>query len=384
MQFILSKISALLLIVASLSGVCHAQTYAITASYFSGRDQIDDRASAVCIGNSPGGRSLLLTVKHAVSEQNVRVWISADGEWIPVTRILRHPTADLAALECDRQLPGVLFSDSTPIGETVTVTGYGPTYAHTTDGFRFVGRIEEQKILRGDDGSHAMPGDSGGPVLCQTHKGLSLVGIVSKHEGDRPARSRKTYASTRARTGFVPAETISSFVQTQYGCQNGLCPIQIRPQVVQPVGPLGFPRGPARVIRIAEPVPPTYIPVRPPQRDPAPPAPTTGYTGPMGPQGRDGRSVTPDQVETIVNAWLDNNLERLRGEPGPQGPPGPAGTTANSADLTRVNQRLTDIERRPFRMVISSDGTVIDDESYAPGEPVVLDLKRLRSVSGGN
>ncbi len=381
MRNISAKISAICLLIALLPGVCQAQTYAITTRYTSGSDQITDRATAVCIGNSPGGRSLLLTVKHAVSGADAAVWIANDGHWIRVTRIVRHDTEDLAALECDAELPGVLFASTTPIGDAVTVTGFGPQFASTTDGFRFFGRIEEPEILRGDDGSHAMPGDSGGPVLCKIDGEPTLVGIVCDHEGERPARSRRTYSSTRARTGFVSAETIARFVVSQYGCRNGLCPIQIRPQVVQPVGPLGFPRGPARVIGIAEPVPPIYRPVTPD------PDSSSMRRGDAGPPGRDGRSVTPQQVEAVVNAWLDSNLARLRGEPGPQGPPGPAGRdgiagkACDPADLARVNERLTDIERRPFRMVISSDGHVIDDETYAPGEPVVLDLQRLRKRS---
>lgn len=72
------------------------------------------------------------------------------------------------------------------------------------------------------------------------------------------------------------------------------------------------------------------------------------------------------QVEAVVNAWLDANIDQLR-QP--------------ASDLTSVESRLKAVEERKFRIVISSDGKIIDDETYAAGEPVVLDLKRLRSVS---
>jgi hypothetical protein len=100
-----------------------------------------------------------------------------------------------------------------------------------------------------------------------------------------------------------------------------------------------------------------------------------GPAGPQGPPGRDGRSVTQAEVESIVNAWLDANRDQLRG---PQGPPGPAGSSASTAAL---ETRLTSLEQRPFRIILSSDGKIVDDETYPAGSPVVLDLKRLRSGS---
>jgi hypothetical protein len=72
------------------------------------------------------------------------------------------------------------------------------------------------------------------------------------------------------------------------------------------------------------------------------------------------------QVESVVNAWLDSNIDQLRQPP---------------VDLTSVESRLKVLEERKFRIILSSNGKVVDDETYEPGEPVVLDLKRLRSVS---
>ena len=98
------------------------------------------------------------------------------------------------------------------------------------------------------------------------------------------------------------------------------------------------------------------------------------------PRGEPGLSVTQQQVEATVNAWLDSNRDALRG---PAGPPGPPGRDCEPSDNSGLDARLTELEQRPFRMILASDGKVIDDESYEPGSPVVLDLKRLRSVSGG-
>jgi hypothetical protein len=154
----------------------------------------------------------------------------------------------------------------------------------------------------------------------------------------------------------------------------------------------GIPVGPPRVVGIAEPAPQTYIPQPQPQQIPQQPQThyvqgergPAGPAGPQGPPGRDGKNVNQEQLEAIVTAWLDSNRDALRGEPGPPGDPGPAGRDGNSADpdeLTAIASRLGELETRPFRIVISSEGKVIDDETYAPGEPVVLDLQRLRKRS---
>ncbi len=74
----------------------------------------------------------------------------------------------------------------------------------------------------------------------------------------------------------------------------------------------------------------------------------TGRTGPMGPPGR-------------------------KGERGPQGPPGV------SPDLTPLIQRIEALEKQK-REVVLMDGetkTVIDRESYAADEPIILDVRQL-------
>ena len=64
--------------------------------------------------------------------------------------------------------------------------------------------------------------------------------------------------------------------------------------------------------------------VQGPQGDPGP-------AGPQGPQGKpgrdgvDGRTPSDEQIRSIVNEWLEENRESLRGERGPQGERGPAG-----------------------------------------------------------
>lgn len=384
----------LLLFSGCCVSTCPADIYHIDAVEMIDGKKVDGNGTAVCVA-SVEGRSVLLTAKHVVLNSQNNTWVAVDGRWVLAHDIRLHPTADLATLEVDVKLSATPIGEDPRAGDAVTVAGFGPALHKQSDGTTFTGTIEsvdddETYTLFGSDGNHVIPGDSGGAVMC----GNTVVGIASWHDGKpEDSRSRRTVMSrSRIRTGFVGCRTITRFVETQYGrCGPGGCPIQIRPHVQQPFfGP--FPVGPPRVIGIAEPVPQQYVPVPNPQYDvqPAPrpqPQPQVEYIqgppGPRGPagapgqRGESGTSVTQEQVEAVVNAWLDSNREALRGEPGPAGPNG------NSANTEAIESRLAELERRPFRIIISSDGKVVDDETYAPGEPVVLDLKRLRSVSGG-
>jgi len=210
-----------------------------------------------------------------------------------------------------------------------------------------------------------------------------VVGVISGY--DTPYQQttyRSDYAEQRLKTRYTGVVKIRECLQQCYqSCPPGGCRIWIRNEYRQPIGFLGMPAGPPQRVQVAEPVPRVFVPEDQPQRPIPGQISVQGPPGPQGPPGRDGRSVTQAEVEAVVNAWLDANRDQLRGPAGPQGPPGPSGGSASTAAL---ETRLTSLEQRPFRIILSSDGKVIDDETYKPGEPVVLDLKRLRSVSDAN
>jgi len=92
-----------------------------------------------------------------------------------------------------------------------------------------------------------------------------------------------------------------------------------------------------------------------------------------------------DTVEPVTTSPLGTDIPRgLVGAQGPQGPTGPAGPAGGSASTAALETRLTSLEQRPFRIILSSDGKIVDDETYPAGSPVVLDLKRLRSGSNAD
>lgn len=327
--------------------------------------------TAVCVGHTPEGASVLLTAKHnfrgARSGQ-----IFDDGRWIVAEKINQHPSEDVLSFEVAVSVPALELADAERIGETVEIRGYGPEY-HGRKASAFWGVMETNHIA-GRAGLHPIPGDSGGPVLQNER----VVGII---QGYFETAYRSDRAQERLSTSYAGLTSIRECLQQCYQpCPSSGCKIWIRNEYRQPIGFLGLPRVPVQRVQVAEPVPRVYVPEDQPRVNQPAPVTMGGPLGPQGPPGQDGRSITREEVENIVNAWLDANRESLVGPPGPQGPPGASGTAAN---VTHLESRLTVLEQRPFRIILSSDGQIVDDETYRPGEPVVLDLKRLRSVSGG-
>jgi hypothetical protein len=368
---------AVVVCLLACAGDSQADVYPIEISYLRNGQHVEESGTAVCVGSSEG-RSTLLTAGHVVADRPGSVWVSNRREWIAARQTFVHPTADLAIVEVDAALNVTPISDRTPAGAQVLVAGYGPALNRSGESFGFRATLTSDSTLRGEDGEHVIPGDSGGPVLCDTEQGPTVIGIVTHYVDERPAATRHDLRGTE--TGFVPAETLVAFIQTQYGrrCPPGGCPIRIRPQIQQPMIGIGIPVGPPKIVDTIEPAPVRLAPQTIYQQGPAGPA------GPPGPQGPAGKNVNQEQVEAVVNAWLDANRDQLRGPAGPPGPPGPAGAAGaagHSPGVSGLEKRLSDLERRPFRIVLSSDGKIVDDETYAPGEPVVLDLKRLRSMS---
>ena len=327
--------------------------------------------TAVCVGHTPEGASVLLTAKHNFRGARGGE-IFHDGRWIVAEQINQHPSEDVLSFEVAANVPALELAESEQIGQPVEIRGYGPEY-HGRKASAFWG-VMETGYVAGGNGLHPIPGDSGGPVL-QSEK---VVGIV---KGYFETAYRSDRAQERLSTSYAGLTSIRECLQQCYQpCPPGGCKIWIHDEYRQRIGPLGFPRGPVQRVQVAQPAPRVYVPEDQAQASGPRTIATQGPPGPQGPPGRDGRSITREEVENIVNAWLDANRESLVGPPGPQGPPGASGTAAN---VTHLESRLTFLEQRPFRIILSSDGQIVDDETYRPGEPVVLDLKRLRSVSGG-
>ncbi len=337
------------------------------------------KATAFSIGETSDGQGVYLTAKHNLRGAT-RIKIKVRGKWYIGSQINQHPLADVASFEAPVLVDSLKIGDEQP-GQPVTIPGFGPEYFGRTPS-SFCG-VLETGYVSGERGLHPIPGDSGAPVVIGEN---TVVGVVKGYETPyQQTTFRSDYAEQRLKTVYTGVIKIRECLQQCYqSCPPSGCRIWIRNEYRQPIGFLGMPAGPPQRVQVAEPVPRVFVPEDQQQR----PVPDQisiqgppGPAGPTGPPGRDGRSVTQAEVEAVVNAWLDANRDQLRGPAGPQGPPGPAGSAASTAAL---ETRLTTLEQRPFRIILSSEGRIVDDETYAAGAPVVLDLKRLRSGSNAD
>jgi hypothetical protein len=358
-----------------LAGLASAQVVRLTVNGEENGQPFEGYATATCIGHTDYGSGVFLTAGHNFRDAH-RGYIQTGGRWRKIDRVNEHPSADVATFEVSdcQSVPAIELAESEQIGGTVCIPGFGPEYQGGSAG-EFCGQLGTD-LIQGFGGLHPVQGDSGAPAI----QGGRVVAVVVGHETYSQTRARSDNAEAQLGTVYVPLRTVRECLNRVYQqCPPSGCKIWIRREVRQPVGFLGLPYGPPQVVGVAEPVPQTFVPEqsqRPvPRPDPISVQGPPGSPGPQGPPGRDGRSVTQSEVESIVNAWLDANRDSLRGPAGPQGPAG------SGVSVAQFESRLTTLEQRPFRIILSSDGKIVDDETYKPGEPVVLDLKRLRSVS---
>lgn len=355
------RLLSLMMFVGCCGGECRAQIVRLSVSDDSGEI---GKATAVCIGQCDGG-SVFLTARHNFRDAT-RAKVKIRGNWIRVRSVNRSRSHDVASFEAEADCDQIPVADSVEPGVRVRCGGFGPEYWGSGEAGDFHGTLMSSEI-RGDGGLHPIQGDSGGPVIAEDR----VVGIVC---GYVSTVARTDDASRNYPTVYAGLSEIRECLQQVYQrCPPGGCPIYIRPEIRQPVVGIGIPVGPPQVVGVATPVPPQRlcptpdpISVTGPQgeRGPAGPA---GVPGPPGPAGL---SVTQQQVEAVVNAWLESNIDRIKG---PQG---------DAANTSALESRVTALENRRLRFIVSNGDKIIDDESYSvnTGEPVVLNVRRIQSA----
>lgn len=350
-----------------LPSIAQAESVYLCCSQIRNGNQVEQLGTAVCVGRD-GSTAILVTCRHNIADNPRSVWLQINKRWQRCDAVSLHPTEDLAICEIQADLKVSPIADADlPPGSEVLVEGAGPTANRTRERIAFAGVVESSDSLIGSSGDHAIPGDSGGPVFSDS----CVVGIVTAVEmtnGQRtPPRSRREMRG--AKSLFVPASKVRAWLETQYQCGPQGCPIVVRPIVRQPMIGIGIPVGPPQVIGVAEPAPRRYVPEGSRPSVPAQPSVTQGPAGPQGPPGpagppgRDGQDVSREHVEAVINAWLEANVDRMQ------------------PDITALESRLDTLERRSTRVILSEAGKVIDDETYAAGEPIVLDIRRLKAGS---
>ncbi len=370
------------------------------------------KGTAVCVGRTEADGQLFVTCRHNF-EDGPDGRILFKGRSYPIENLDLSETEDLACFTSSaRTKPLPIFEGSLTQGAPVEVPGFGPMFHGRGDSMLIRhGRVEDLELVVNSD-SQVVPGDSGCPVVYEDR----TVGIVRAFFNDSPRE-----------TQIIPAVKVHKFLtRCQWQCGPSGC--YIRQRVRQPIAGVVIPIGPPQIETqiIPAPVQPRPAPRPIPDENFESPKIVQGPRGERGPQGergekgpagrdgadgRDGSGPDPKQVEEIVVAWLEANREQLKGDPGERGLIGVPSepelqavidtwvarnddrirdlivqivreqlqAEGKSFDSTAIEKRLTAMEKRPLKVVITEDGKIKDEEDYLPGEPVVFDLARLRA-----
>ena len=81
------------------------------------------------------------------------------------------------------------------------------------------------------------------------------------------------------------------------------------------------------------------------------------------------------EIAAVIDLWISRNDAKIR-----EYIRHVIQEQNEAAESGELEERLTRLEKQKLRMMVV-DGTtkdVLDDESYSPGEPVILDIRRLR------
>jgi S1-C subfamily serine protease len=355
-------------------------------------------------GFSHGGSGVYLGDRYVATAHHVPEGTSGrgvvhfrDGTQIGCTVNGRDTKWDQCILTLDREhptLPGVDIATENPrVGDELYSAGFGA-------GFRIFGG---QVTGFSGNGSGAfdwvnhrqqsVQGDSGGPIFNQTGQ---LVGCLwgagtGETVGTTTSRFRIFIKPLFPRLAQWRANRIGRQIAgVGFECPDGSCQQQPSQQGGRPVQ-----QEPGAQPTPVEPDLDSGTSLRPPLNCPPGPQGPKGEPGKDGKDGRDGQ-VTEEHLASIVAAVVSNlkNDPSTRGPKGdtgqvgptgPTGPPGKDGQGVTPEQLAALKaELLAEIQHPNIRVVIGNGGKIVDDETYRPGEPIVLDIEALVRAANAN
>lgn len=350
---------------------------------FEGPSETHRSAVRVSVGSQGGSGTIIgttgpgcvvLTNRH-VAEVGGRCAMTLqcttlDGQRFSGKYLGSHEPLDLAVYLVERNdLPTLaVSSEDVPIGETVTVMAFGGPNHHKATFRPFVApTIRGHAKVAVDAGT--ISGDSGSGMVW---RGV-LVGVNFGSVGGYSAREGG-WSVHYPSSSWATATTINQFL-TQclgpYGCAPR----------VSPPGQPGSGGGASPFYPPAPTQPPS---VTPPQTPPS-------ITQPQQPATPPPATCPPITIDDLKEIAMELRGPRGEtgpagpaGQPGPAGPPGLPGPPGDSAKIDYETLAAEVIKRLPGRRVMLVDGkskSVIDDETYQPGEPIVIDFQRVLNAA---
>jgi hypothetical protein len=347
------------------------------------------------------GDGIWLTNRHVVADGGTVSVAIKTGEMLKGRVVSVASTVDCAIIETadvDQIVRPVPIADSQPkIGDTVYPSGFdfGDMSKHCVWPAKVVSFFNDGHInsIGTTARRGSISGNSGGPTLTADGE---LISPLWGNAGSDPGAARDGTGTTmtccwiRTRTFLLPwrERVVRSLARCgSGGCQGGQCPPQ-RPsgQWQQPIQPIAQPP-------VSQPTVPSFKPTQPTPAPSLSQAPIKGDKGDRGEKGDPGQ-VTKDDLKAIA----DEVIRAIASDPAFRGPPGLAGPAGREAVVDygllaaevakRIPQRQMDydsisrevISRLPELRVVLVDGknkVVLDDETYKPGEALVLDINKL-------
>lgn len=199
---------------------CSADVYQIATKVIDSKGVCSHiGGTAICI-HTDKTNSVLLTCRHTVVDSPDQVLVLDGGQWYPCepAQLSVDAKDDVAVIRIGRILKPtpMAASDASPESR-VSVCGFGPLLQLSTEPPVFEGKVILPGLMVGDDGTHAIPGDSGGAILQNGECVGMVTGFVTLGKATFP-RTRKdlslrsplnTYATVKQvwqeidRTGWV-------------------------------------------------------------------------------------------------------------------------------------------------------------------------------------
>lgn len=360
----------------------------------------DGSAGSGTIIRVRGNACIVITCAHVV-ERNRQVGIRfSTGQSATGQQVLSWAEYDLAAVFVPNPPSGYETIPLSPVdpprGAQVEVMGFGgpdfgslrPYRAQTYQGQTLAALSIEAPSISGDSGGGMLYQGQ----LCGVQFGAytevnppprvgnwSLIYPASSKANTQVLQQFATQACRQLPGGYSQCQPVIGQAPSRPGVdidiqsnpfyppEGGQAPAQ--PPVQQPVGEL------SPVDRQCLPCKVDYDKIAEEVWDRVGDKVAQGKQGPPGPQGPPGE-ITEQQISGMVGAIA----KQLRNDPslkGPQGERGPPGEITEQQVNSIVNKVIERLPPRRFVIVNGSDRQVIDDETYAPGEAIVLDVQQI-------